>query len=777
MMLFTWACNVLPHAAWLGAIACLPLAVLMLIDRQRRPAWEQAVAKVSLLVLVFSVAIAVWWCRPIFSTVESWTEVKTSSMPVATVTTAQVAAPVSSPVIEVPPVQTPRDWKTILGGLWILGILVFAALHVCAWFRLRWIRHQAIAPPPNLSSAFEAMRKIFGVQARLFVTTHRSWTGPIIIGLWRPVILVPATLLNLDPQEIEMLLRHELAHIARKDAWWNFLALFIETLLFFHPGVWWMTRRLRVTRERLADERALQSEGDRQILARALLNLADGSIPRTVLAARGGELSERIRSLVKVGSPRRPVLVIPALMALAMIIGGFIACGRSLQQKTIIAIDPLDPAIGEIEDFDGDDNIKENINSIPRERLLTDTRNPCRITAKIKLCFLNDQQFQRLNLAQGMQRIVATKDVPFYISDSIIVRSSEITTRPVCFGRYENMIQYAFISSYEKNSNDTCDPVIKSMNVGDSISILMDSNNMGVQIHQCFVNNIFFLNTPHFLLTENQTEYPFEAPLVVHNYARLQEDSHLHEGQTLILSATIAKLKAFKSNLIQEGKVQTKRKYLVDPDCLQLKDHLVVLIEAKVTNHNTDETGKSMGVDVSKPATQSAMVPIIQECTSRLMKVEGVILDANLVPELKEEQTTCRLTKERCQDLFSQAATKMQTQILANGSRFSVPVDTKIITAPSSSATASVGQYLDLFSIISQDAKYLTMMITQKHIELGSWRRYGAEGEEKFLVPDYTTQEKRLSLTVPNDIEWAIWGNSSQTKVLVLRPTLLHADP
>lgn len=552
MMLFTWACNVLPHAAWLGAVACLPLAVLMLIDRQRRPQWEQEVVKVSLLILVFSLGIAVWYCRPSFSTVESWTEVKTISMPVAPVTTAQVAAPVSSPVIEVPSVQTPTDWKTRIGALWILGILGFAVLHLCAWFRLRLTLRRAIAPPPNLTSAFEALRKTFGVQVRLLVTTHKRWTGPAIIGLWRPVILVPATLLNLQPQELEMLLRHELAHIARRDAWWNFLAIFLETVLFFHPGIWWMTRRLRVTRERLADELALSSDGDRQILAEALLNLAEGSIPRTVLAARGGELSERIRALVKVGSPRRPVLVIPALMALALTIGGFIACGR---QRTPIIWDPMDPAIGEIEEFMEEDSVWKSTPKIfSRERRLAATNNALQTDARVQVFFLNDQQFQRLNLGFGAQKVVATKDLPNWGFDETLHpnRAPEMTMYPLQLASYSFLTQLSFVASYKKLPDNSNEPQIKNLIFGDIISLRMEVNGKGILINEGSVDLIKIIACKRMDIMHDDGKerigYPFEVPLVRHFKARVQRDTLLQEDQTLILTAPVAKLETLRAN-------------------------------------------------------------------------------------------------------------------------------------------------------------------------------------------------------------------------------------
>ncbi len=69
---------------------------------------------------------------------------------------------------------------------------------------------------------------------------------PTVIGWIRPVILLPASALSgLAPQQLEAILAHELAHVRRHDYVVNLLQTLVETVLFYHPAVWWLSRRIR----------------------------------------------------------------------------------------------------------------------------------------------------------------------------------------------------------------------------------------------------------------------------------------------------------------------------------------------------------------------------------------------------------------------------------------------------------------------------------------------------------------------------------------------------
>jgi HEAT repeat protein len=123
----------------------------------------------------------------------------------------------------------------------------------------------------------------------------------MVVGWLRPVILLPASALTgLSPQQLEAILAHELAHIRRHDYLINLLQAVVETLLFYHPAVWWVSRRIRQEREHCCDDLAVAVCGDSLTYARALLEMEQlrAAGPQLAMAANGGSLMNRIQRLV-----------------------------------------------------------------------------------------------------------------------------------------------------------------------------------------------------------------------------------------------------------------------------------------------------------------------------------------------------------------------------------------------------------------------------------------------------------------------------------------------
>ena len=93
----------------------------------------------------------------------------------------------------------------------------------------------------------------------------------VVTGLLRPMVLLPAAwLLEMTPELLEAVIAHELAHIRRFDLWVNLFQRLVETILFYHPAVWWLSHRVRLVREMCCDELAVAATGERVVYATAL---------------------------------------------------------------------------------------------------------------------------------------------------------------------------------------------------------------------------------------------------------------------------------------------------------------------------------------------------------------------------------------------------------------------------------------------------------------------------------------------------------------------------
>ena len=124
---------------------------------------------------------------------------------------------------------------------------------------------------------------------------------PIVIGHFRPVILIPLGMVTaIRPEEIEMIILHELAHIKRLDFLVNLLQHFLEMLFFFNPALIWLSALIRKEREKCCDEMVLQHFGSKQTYIRALLSFQEyhANTPRYAMAfAKESNLVVRVKRI------------------------------------------------------------------------------------------------------------------------------------------------------------------------------------------------------------------------------------------------------------------------------------------------------------------------------------------------------------------------------------------------------------------------------------------------------------------------------------------------
>ncbi|HEY7872921.1 MAG TPA: TonB family protein, partial [Rudaea sp.] len=154
---------------------------------------------------------------------------------------------------------------------------------------------------------------------------------PMLVGWIKPAILLPASLLSgFPPQQVELIIAHELGHIRRWDYLANLAQVVIETVLFYHPVVHWISRDVRNAREECCDDLVLEvASGHALAYARALAGLEelrhDSGFAAPALAAGGGELLTRIRRIVGVAAMAQPAprnALLPLLLAAAALVFG-----------------------------------------------------------------------------------------------------------------------------------------------------------------------------------------------------------------------------------------------------------------------------------------------------------------------------------------------------------------------------------------------------------------------------------------------------------------------
>jgi len=261
-------------------------------------------------------------------------------------TTGAVAAPGTSAVpvqaatvfVGSAPTAGLTAWLPGVVSAWSLGVAVLTARLARDWWLAERMRRRDVrAASDALEVATRRLAGRLGVRRRVDIVESPWIDVPAVIGWLRPTILLPiGAFTGLAWQQIEALLAHELAHVRRHDHLVNALQGVVETLFFFHPAVWWLSRTVRIEREHCCDDVAVAACGSALQYARALATLEDVRQQHAsmALAATDGSLVARVGRLVgrgPTGNRARPV-PIAACVVVVMAAVSF----ASIQARTTI---------------------------------------------------------------------------------------------------------------------------------------------------------------------------------------------------------------------------------------------------------------------------------------------------------------------------------------------------------------------------------------------------------------------------------------------------------
>ncbi|MDA0920009.1 MAG: carboxypeptidase regulatory-like domain-containing protein [Planctomycetota bacterium] len=206
-----------------------------------------------------------------------------------------------------PEVATPGSWLTIFVTCWLSGVTALSLRLILTLVRVSQLRSRDTSLPAEaLVQRVEALARRLGVSRPVRLAQSALVDVPTVIGVLRPLILLPATALTgLSVEQLDAILAHEIAHIRRHDCFINLILTVIETLLFYHPAVWWLSGRIRQERENCCDDIASAVCGNPIRYAEALIRMEELRTPAggLAMAATGGSLALRIRRLL--GQPAR----------------------------------------------------------------------------------------------------------------------------------------------------------------------------------------------------------------------------------------------------------------------------------------------------------------------------------------------------------------------------------------------------------------------------------------------------------------------------------------
>ena len=284
------------HFLWQG-VALAALAYLIL-SQCRSASTRYALAVVAMVVMLLSPVCTFFVIRsqpntaaPLSSFVEIQRDAKHRSVALAK-TAAHRALPQR---------QSSTLPLVFLVEAWFAGVVLLSLRSIGGFVFIERLRRRNFACVPD-----DVLELCLDLQDRLGISRMIRYCQsvhvdvPLVAGWIRPVVLLPlSAITGLTRPQLEAVIAHELAHIRRYDAFVNVFQVAVETLLFYHPAVWWLGKRIRTEREHCCDDAAVAVCGSPVVYARALAHLAASrQSPQLAMALDGSPLVARVARLL-----------------------------------------------------------------------------------------------------------------------------------------------------------------------------------------------------------------------------------------------------------------------------------------------------------------------------------------------------------------------------------------------------------------------------------------------------------------------------------------------
>lgn len=264
--------NAIANHLWQSTLFAIAAGLLTLAlrwnrARVRHGVWLVASCK---FLLPFSVLIALGSHIP-------WRTASPQNQPSVSFVMDEVTQPFSTP-LAIPTLPKSSSLPAVLSGIWLAGFLGIAGSWVIRWRRL------------------EA------------TVRGGSPVEPGVFGIFKPVLLLPEGIAaRLTPAQLNAVIEHELCHIRHRDNLSAAIQMFIETVFWFHPLVWWIGKRMVEERERACDEEVLANGSEPRAYADAILHVCKLYVKSPLVCVSGvagANLKQRIEAIM---SNRTPV--------------------------------------------------------------------------------------------------------------------------------------------------------------------------------------------------------------------------------------------------------------------------------------------------------------------------------------------------------------------------------------------------------------------------------------------------------------------------------------
>ena len=351
--------SALTAAVWMAVKASVVLGVAAIVQAMvwrrvsaatRHHLWTLALLG-ALLLPVLSVALPEWTLA--IPTAATSGAVASAAGPVDAPAVAITQAEPAGSAVRVASPETPRtpdwSWSAAMAALYVAGVIVMLMQLTLHRWRVRRLARTATAPrDPEWMRLLDECARRMHVQRAVRLLRSRERAIPMAFGTRRPSILIPAVGDAWPDDRRRAVLLHELAHVARHDCLVQTLAFVTRALYWFHPGVWWVVRRLRIEQELACDDRVIAAGTQPREYAGHLLEIAYsfGGYRAAALAlgmARPRQLESRLLAVLD-EARNRTVPAFRVRLALAAFAAAMVGALAGARPAAVSAEASLGPA-------------------------------------------------------------------------------------------------------------------------------------------------------------------------------------------------------------------------------------------------------------------------------------------------------------------------------------------------------------------------------------------------------------------------------------------------
>ncbi|UUO06816.1 M48 family metalloprotease [Blastopirellula sp. J2-11] len=238
-----------------------------------------------------------------------------------------------------------QRFQPVLLLTWLLGVVLLGGRLLIAYAATVWLRSEGTRLERSIQRIADQISRRLGFLTTPPIGVSSQIGEALTLGVLQPMVLLPvAWLTELSPEVLEAVIAHELAHVRRGDLWINAAQRVVETLFFYHPAVWFISRQIRVEREFCCDELAILTTGRRvqyaqslELVARRQMNQSAAAFATPFLGDRTMTLLKRVRHALGIPLGRESGRLLPVGLALVVVPVGLWVASAMLASPRLLA--------------------------------------------------------------------------------------------------------------------------------------------------------------------------------------------------------------------------------------------------------------------------------------------------------------------------------------------------------------------------------------------------------------------------------------------------------